>query len=234
MRIIQAWGMTETSPLGLRRAPAGRRRGRGALGLPRRRPGRIMPLVEARLIDDDGEEVPWDGESTGELEVRGPWIAARLLRGPGRRARSSTTAGCAPATSPSIDAARLHPDLRPHQGRDQVRRRVDLLGRARERADGAPDGRRGGGDRHARRALGRAPAGLRRARARAQSVDRRGAARAPRARASRSGGCPTSSRSSTRCRRPASASSTRRSCASALEEGELETVSESEPASRSA
>jgi fatty-acyl-CoA synthase len=38
--------------------------------------GRIAPLVEARLIDDDGGEVPWDGEQTGELEVRGPWIAS--------------------------------------------------------------------------------------------------------------------------------------------------------------
>src|SRR5947207_3064565 len=38
--------------------------------------GRIVPLVEARLIGDDGEEVPWDGESTGELEVRGPWVAS--------------------------------------------------------------------------------------------------------------------------------------------------------------
>jgi fatty-acyl-CoA synthase len=32
--------------------------------------------VEARLIGGDGEEVPWDGKSTGELEVRGPWVIA--------------------------------------------------------------------------------------------------------------------------------------------------------------
>ena len=30
--------------------------------------------MQARLIDDDGNEVAWDGESAGELEVRGPWI----------------------------------------------------------------------------------------------------------------------------------------------------------------
>src|SRR5207245_8058638 len=32
-----------------------------------------------RLVDDDGAEVPWDGTSTGEIEVRGPWIAARYF-----------------------------------------------------------------------------------------------------------------------------------------------------------
>src|ERR1039458_9173534 len=36
----------------------------------------ITKAHELRLIDDDGE-VAWDGESTGEIEVRGPWIAAR-------------------------------------------------------------------------------------------------------------------------------------------------------------
>jgi fatty-acyl-CoA synthase len=38
--------------------------------------------VELRLIGDDGEEVPWDGESTGEIEVRGPWIASRYYNDP--------------------------------------------------------------------------------------------------------------------------------------------------------
>jgi len=73
--IIQAWGMTETSPLGSVARPPG-----GCTDDEhwefRNRAGRIMPLVEARLIDDDGEEVAWDGESTGELEVRGPWVAS--------------------------------------------------------------------------------------------------------------------------------------------------------------
>jgi fatty-acyl-CoA synthase len=35
--------------------------------------------VELRLMDDEGGEVSWDGESTGEIEVRGPWIAARYF-----------------------------------------------------------------------------------------------------------------------------------------------------------
>jgi len=38
--------------------------------------------VQARLINDAGEEVPWDGESTGELQVRGPWIASTYYEDP--------------------------------------------------------------------------------------------------------------------------------------------------------
>jgi fatty-acyl-CoA synthase len=38
--------------------------------------------VELRIVDDEGGEVPWDGESTGEIEVRGPWIAARYYNDP--------------------------------------------------------------------------------------------------------------------------------------------------------
>ncbi|MFL5884760.1 MAG: AMP-binding protein, partial [Thermoleophilaceae bacterium] len=75
LTMIQAWGMTETSPLGsMARPPA------GTTGDEhwdfRSRAGRLMPLVEARLIGDDGDEVAWDGEATGELEVRGPWVAS--------------------------------------------------------------------------------------------------------------------------------------------------------------
>jgi acyl-CoA synthetase (AMP-forming)/AMP-acid ligase II len=33
--------------------------------------------VELRLVDAEGSEVPWDGSTSGEIEVRGPWIAAR-------------------------------------------------------------------------------------------------------------------------------------------------------------
>jgi fatty-acyl-CoA synthase len=74
VRILQAWGMTETSPLGsVAHAPA-RVDGEEAWRY-RATAGRPAPLVEARLVRGDGEEVPWDGKSTGELEVRGPWVA---------------------------------------------------------------------------------------------------------------------------------------------------------------
>jgi fatty-acyl-CoA synthase len=35
-----------------------------------------LPFVEIRGADDAGDEIPWDGEAMGELEVRGPWVAA--------------------------------------------------------------------------------------------------------------------------------------------------------------
>ena len=75
VRIIQAWGMTETSPLGSVAEPPAAAEGEEQWDF-RSRQGRIMPLVEARLIDDQGAEVAWDGSSTGELEVRGPWVAS--------------------------------------------------------------------------------------------------------------------------------------------------------------
>jgi fatty-acyl-CoA synthase len=46
----------------------------------RTRTGRVLPGVELRITDDSGAVVPWDGESLGEIEVRGPWITASYYR----------------------------------------------------------------------------------------------------------------------------------------------------------
>jgi len=75
IEVIHAWGMTEMSPLGSTAvAPV------GATGdqhwFYRETQGRIAPALEARLVGPDGAGVPNDGESVGELEVRGPWITA--------------------------------------------------------------------------------------------------------------------------------------------------------------
>ncbi|HWX96220.1 MAG TPA: long-chain fatty acid--CoA ligase [Solirubrobacteraceae bacterium] len=79
VRIFQAWGMTETSPVATYSRPREREHD-DAYWDDRAKQGRPLPWVELRLIDGDGEEVPWDGESTGEIEVRGPWVAARYFR----------------------------------------------------------------------------------------------------------------------------------------------------------
>ncbi|MGS2589174.1 long-chain fatty acid--CoA ligase [Streptomyces hebeiensis] len=82
VRLCHAWGMTETSPLGtMAHPPAG-------LGAEEEWPyrltqGRFPAGVEARLAGPDGDFLPWDGESAGELEVRGPWIAAAYYGGVG-------------------------------------------------------------------------------------------------------------------------------------------------------
>jgi fatty-acyl-CoA synthase len=39
-------------------------------------------MVEARILTDEGGEAPWDGETTGELEVRGPYIASGYYEDP--------------------------------------------------------------------------------------------------------------------------------------------------------
>ncbi len=79
--IIQAWGMTETSPLGAVARPPKALDGEDEWSY-RTATGRLVPGVEARLVDDSGEVVPWDGESTGEVEVRGPWIASDYYNDP--------------------------------------------------------------------------------------------------------------------------------------------------------
>ncbi|MFF0745715.1 long-chain fatty acid--CoA ligase [Streptomyces sp. NPDC004111] len=82
VRLCHAWGMTETSPLGtMAHPPAG-------LDAEQEWPyrvtqGRFPASVEPRLVGPTGEVLPWDGESAGELEVRGPWIGGAYYGGAG-------------------------------------------------------------------------------------------------------------------------------------------------------
>jgi acyl-CoA synthetase (AMP-forming)/AMP-acid ligase II len=77
--IFQAWGMTETSPLGTIARPA---RGLGSEERWRIRvtQGRPVAGVEARIVGDDGATLPNDGVAVGELEVRGPWVTVAYFR----------------------------------------------------------------------------------------------------------------------------------------------------------
>ncbi|MGW0574653.1 long-chain fatty acid--CoA ligase [Streptomyces sp. NPDC002920] len=82
MRVCHAWGMTETSPLGTIARPPAQAVGTDAELAYRLTQGRFPAGVEARLTGPGGERLPWDGESAGELEVRGPWIAGAYYNGP--------------------------------------------------------------------------------------------------------------------------------------------------------
>jgi fatty-acyl-CoA synthase len=74
VKIIQAWGMTETSPMcAISYPPKGCEPGREFDW--RAKTGRIKHGVELRIMDGD-KVLPWDGQSVGEIEVRGPWITA--------------------------------------------------------------------------------------------------------------------------------------------------------------
>jgi fatty-acyl-CoA synthase len=78
VNVFQAWGMTETSPVATFSRPTEGEHDERYWDA-RAKQGRPLPWVELRLMDDDGAEVAWDGEATGEIEVRGPWIAARYF-----------------------------------------------------------------------------------------------------------------------------------------------------------
>jgi fatty-acyl-CoA synthase len=75
VRIFQAWGMTETSPICTVARPP--EHASPEQHWERRlTQGRIMPWVELRAVADDGQPCPRDGATAGEIEVRGPWIAS--------------------------------------------------------------------------------------------------------------------------------------------------------------
>lgn len=75
LELIQAWGMTETSPVGLvsRLTPAARDLPLEQQYKLRAKQGRPAPLVQIRVCNETGE-VPLDGKTSGELQIRGPWI----------------------------------------------------------------------------------------------------------------------------------------------------------------
>jgi len=81
-RVIHAWGMTETSPLGtvgtlLRRHDGLCEQERLALQL---KQGRGVYGVDMKIVDDEGRELPRDGKAFGELMVRGPWVVGTYYK----------------------------------------------------------------------------------------------------------------------------------------------------------
>ena len=195
MRIVHAWGMTETSPLGTVAVPPvaavdGEEHGRYA-----RDAGPADRCVELPIVDpaaprclgrrgcrrDRGEGAV---DHRLVLRRRRPrQVRRRMAAHRRRRLARRPTATCRSPTA---------------QGRDQVGRRVDLVGRPRERADGAPRVRRGQRGGRSRRSVGRAPAGLRRASRRGSVTGRSSCATSSPTRW-RSGSCRSGGRSSTRC-----------------------------------
>ncbi|MCD2114591.1 long-chain fatty acid--CoA ligase [Rhodococcus rhodochrous] len=74
--IAQAWGMTEASPVLTFSSltTANRDRDEEERFQVLARQGLPLPLVEIKLVDDHGNEQPWDGNSPGEIYVRSPWV----------------------------------------------------------------------------------------------------------------------------------------------------------------
>jgi fatty-acyl-CoA synthase len=83
VRIIQGWGMTETSPVGgMAHPPIEAEPGSEEELDWRLKSGRLIAGVQMRIVADDGSELPWDGSAVGEMEVRGPWITGAYHRDP--------------------------------------------------------------------------------------------------------------------------------------------------------
>jgi fatty-acyl-CoA synthase len=82
--ICHAWGMTETTPIGtvgrlksyLQSCPDEQRYG------VRAKQGYIAAGIDIRIVGDDGREQPWNGQSMGEIQVRGPWVVASYYDNP--------------------------------------------------------------------------------------------------------------------------------------------------------
>ena len=79
--VDHAWGMSETSPLGTCYAEKP-----GTAGLPEEqrvrapyKQGRAIAGLDMRIVGDQGQELPWDGVTFGNLQVRGPWVIRRYM-----------------------------------------------------------------------------------------------------------------------------------------------------------
>jgi fatty-acyl-CoA synthase len=90
VELLSTWGMTEMSPLGTVAHPPSGASG-DAYWAYRATQGRFPASVRARLVDDDGNELPWDDESVGELEVSGPWVTGAYYTGASARDDGAVT-----------------------------------------------------------------------------------------------------------------------------------------------
>jgi acyl-CoA synthetase (AMP-forming)/AMP-acid ligase II len=85
VEVLHAWGMTEMSPLGTLCTLKNKH-----LTMPadeqmkiRLKQGRAIYGVDMKIVSDDGEELPWDGKTPGNLYVKGPWVVREYFKGEG-------------------------------------------------------------------------------------------------------------------------------------------------------
>ena len=83
--VMHAWGMTEMSPLGTIGAF---KSGMEDLSFEEQmdiklKQGRASYMVEMKITNDEGDELPWNGKDFGHLLVRGPFIASKYMKGDG-------------------------------------------------------------------------------------------------------------------------------------------------------
>jgi 3-(methylthio)propionyl---CoA ligase len=85
VHVLHAWGMTEMSPLGtvctFKSAHLEQTQEQRYAVMAKQ--GRVIYGVDMKIVAEDGHELPWDGEASGDLLVRGPWILERYFKGEG-------------------------------------------------------------------------------------------------------------------------------------------------------
>ncbi len=83
--VVQGWGMTETSPIGVISKLLKKHEALApeALLKIKLKQGRGVWGVDLKILDENGAALPWDGQAFGHLHVRGPWIASGYFKGEG-------------------------------------------------------------------------------------------------------------------------------------------------------
>ncbi|QLD88240.1 long-chain fatty acid--CoA ligase [Natronomonas salina] len=84
VELLHAWGMTEMSPIGsVSQLKGSLQDADYETQLEHRaKQGLLIPGLEMKVIDEDGEEIAWDGDEFGELWVRGPWVTQEYFKRP--------------------------------------------------------------------------------------------------------------------------------------------------------
>ncbi|WP_255149967.1 long-chain fatty acid--CoA ligase [Halorarius halobius] len=84
VELLHAWGMTEMSPIGSVSHLKGNLEDEAydTQVEKRAKQGIMVPGLEFKVIDEDGERIEWDGEEFGELYVRGPWVTKEYFQRP--------------------------------------------------------------------------------------------------------------------------------------------------------
>ena len=104
--VLQGWGMTEMSPLG---TVGSLRPEMEHLPLEeqfkiRARAGRGIFGVDMKIVDENGQELPWDGKASGELKVRGPWVCKSYFK------LDNSSSHAEAGWFATGDVAMIHPD----------------------------------------------------------------------------------------------------------------------------